>query len=68
MEYSAILFAILGVLVIFVGICIYRGNNIFPRRYSVPNDPKYLKYLGNVIIIVGFVITFFSAVMFFVAE
>lgn len=68
MEYAAILFAILGVLVIFAGIFIHRGNNIFPRRYSVPNDPKYLKYLGNVIIIVGFVITFFSAAMSLVAE
>ena len=66
MEYAAILFVILGVSVILVGIYVYRGNSdIFARRYSVPNDPAYLKYLGNKIIITGFAIVIFSAALFF---
>ena len=66
MEYAAILFAILGVTVILVGIYVYRGNSdIFSRRHSVPNDPAYLKYLGNKIIITGFAIVIFSAALFF---
>jgi hypothetical protein len=60
MEYAAILIAIWGLLVIFVGIFIHRGNNIFPARYSVPNNPVYLKRLGDIIIIVGFAIIFFA--------
>ena len=63
MEYAAILFIILGVLVILVGIYVYRGHgDIFPSRYSVPNNTAYLKYLGNKIIISGFVIVIFSVV------
>lgn len=68
MSPALILLTIWGVLVIFVGIFIHRGNNIFPRKYSVPNDPRYLKYLGNKIIIAGFVIIFFSAVVTFAVE
>lgn len=65
MEYAAILFIILGVLVILVGIYVYRGHDdIFPSRYSVPNDTAYLKYLGNKIIIAGFMIALISAVFF----
>ena len=60
MEYAAILLAIWGIAVIFVGIYVHRGHNIFPKIYSVPNNPIYLKRLGNIIIIVGFAIVFFS--------
>ena len=66
MEYAAILFIILGVLVILVGIYVYRGNgDIFPSRYSVPNNTAYLKYLGNKIIIAGFVIALLSVALVF---
>ena len=66
MEYAAIFISIFGVAVILVGIYVYRGNkDIFARRYSVPNDPAYLKYLGNRIIITGFAIVIFSAALFF---
>ena len=66
MEYAAILFVILGVLVILAGIYVYRGNgDIFPSRYSVPNNSAYLKYLGNKIIIAGFLIILFSIALIF---
>ena len=64
MREASILFTIWGILIIFAGIYIYTGHSeIFPRRYSVKNNPAYLKYLGNKIIIVGFAIIFFSVIL-----
>ena len=64
MNEAAILFIIWGVLIILAGIYVYTGHSdIFPRHYSVKNNPAYLKYLGNKIIIAGFVIIFFSVVL-----
>ena len=66
MEYAAILFVIFGVLVIFAGIYVHRGHgDIFPRMYSVRNDPAYLRYLGNKIIIAGFLTVIFSVAFSF---
>ncbi|MBQ7704422.1 MAG: hypothetical protein IJT73_03200 [Selenomonadaceae bacterium] len=64
MREASILFTIWGILIIFAGIYIYTGHSeIFPHRYSVKNNPAYLKYLGNKIIIVGFTIIFFSVIL-----
>ena len=64
MENVSILFAIFGILVVLIGIYVYTGHgDIFPKMYSVKNDPSYLKYLGNKIIITGFVIVIFSVVL-----
>lgn len=66
MSEAAILLTIFGLLVVFAGIYVYRGHgDIFPSRYSVPNNSAYLKYLGNKIIIVGFLIIFFSVALSF---
>ena len=63
MANAAILFAIFGILVILVGIYVFSGHNeIFMRRYSVPNDKAYLKFLGKIIIIVGAIILFLSLI------
>ncbi|MBQ9486769.1 MAG: hypothetical protein IJU91_03065 [Selenomonadaceae bacterium] len=63
MENAAILFAIFGLLVILVGIYVFTGHSdIFPRRYSVPNDKAYLKFLGKKIIIVGSIILLLSLI------
>lgn len=64
MSNASILFTIWGVLIIFAGIYVYTGHSdIFPRRYSVKNNPAYLKYLGNKIIIAGFAIILFSVIL-----
>lgn len=64
MENAAILFAIFGILVILAGIYVFKGHNeVFPSRYSVPNDKAYLKFLGNKIIIVGGCILFLSLIL-----
>ena len=66
MENAAILLIIWGILVVFAGIYVYTGHSdIFSRRHSVRNDPAYLKYLGNKIIIAGFAIIFFAVVLSF---
>lgn len=64
MENAAILFAIFGMLVILVGIYVFTGHSeIFTRRYSVPNDKEYLKFLGKKIIIVGGIILLLSLIL-----
>lgn len=64
MSEASILLIIFGISTIFVGIYVYTGHSdIFARRYSVKNNPAYLKYLGNKIIIAGFLIIFFSAIL-----
>lgn len=64
MENAAILFAIFGLLVILVGIYVFTGHSeIFTRRYSVPNDKEYLKFLGKKIIIVGGIILLLSLIL-----
>ncbi len=63
MENAAVLFAIFGMLVVLVGIYVFKGHSdIFPRKYSVPNDKEYLKFLGKVIVIVGSLILFLSLI------
>ena len=64
MENVSILFAIFGILVVLIGIYVYTGHgDIFPKMYSVKNNPSYLKYLGNKIIITGVAIILFSVIL-----
>lgn len=67
MREASILFIIWGILVVFAGIYVYTGHSdIFPRRYSVKNNPAYLKYLGNKIIIAGFLIILVSGILYLI--
>ena len=55
MKGYAVLFFIFGILIILMGIYIYTGHDdLLIRGYYKKRSKAYLKYLGKVVIIVGF--------------